>query len=522
MADRALRLRLGVFVGVSLILLAGLVVLFGGAPQLFSADAKYTVLFPEAPGIGPGTPIRKSGVRIGQVTGLDLDPDSGQVRVQIAVNRKYLPKRSEEANITRGLLSGDTAVDFLPRLGPDGQPVPREPEWEPGGEIPGIPPLTPRSVINQASLAQAQESLNKITNTFERFAQAAPKLEATADEATRLFKDVRQAAPKLEATADEATQLLRDIRAFVPELRRTNQKIQTLIGPDPVPPPKGGGVMPAGFLAQPPPPAADANIKEVLRSAQEALSAVRPAVEEFRATLKRLEPELNGAAKGARQALEGINDVLSPENRKQVAELLKNLNAVSAGVIRFSGALGSTLDQAEKTLKNVDAQITQAGLVVGDVRAVTRPLALQGENLVRSVAESAAALNKVLAEVRGVVTAFAREDGTVQKLITDPTVYQNLDAAAGSLARILARSEKITRDFEVFSDKVARRPELIGVGGALRPSAGLKDAPGATSYRPDWPPATGAPRAAPAPAAGGLPSAPPHESTLPPVQGYRP
>src|SRR5262245_65044307 len=117
MADRALRLRLGVFLGGSLIALAGLVVLFGGTPQLFSTDAKYAILFPEAPGIGPGTPIRKSGVRIGQVTALELDPVSGLVRVRIAVDRKYAPRQSEEAHISRGLLSGDTAIDFLPKIG---------------------------------------------------------------------------------------------------------------------------------------------------------------------------------------------------------------------------------------------------------------------------------------------------------------------------------------------------------------------------------------------------------------------
>ena len=161
MADRALRLRLGLFMGGSLIALAGLVVLFGGAPQVFSTDARYTILFPEAPGIGPGIPIRKSGVRIGQVIALDLDPVSGQVKVRIAVDRKYLPRKSEEAHITRGLLSGDTAIDFLPQLGPDNQPVPRGDEWPPGSDLPGVPPLTPRSVLNQASIAQAQQSLER-------------------------------------------------------------------------------------------------------------------------------------------------------------------------------------------------------------------------------------------------------------------------------------------------------------------------------------------------------------------------
>jgi DNA-binding transcriptional LysR family regulator len=118
--------------------------------------------------------------------------------------------------------------------------------------------------------------------------------------------------------------------------------------------------------------------------------------------------------------------------------------------------------------------------------------------------------------VAGVVTAFAKENGTIQKLITDPTVYRNIDDAAASLARILARSEKITRDLEVFADKVARRPELIGIGGALRPSGGLKELPGAPSYRPDWPPASSA-RPFSGPNWLGPPDGPP-----PPVQGHKP
>ncbi|QJX00733.1 MlaD family protein [Frigoriglobus tundricola] len=472
MADRALRLRLGLFMGGSLIALTGLVVLFGGSPTLFSNDVKYAVLFPEAPGIGPGTPIRKSGVRIGQVTALELDPVSGQVRVRIAVDRTYLPRKSEEANITRGLLSGDTAIDFLPKLGEDAQPVPRGDEWPPGSEIPGIPPLTPRSFITQASLAQAQQSLERITRAFER------------------LEKLQSLGPKVEATADEATALFKDIRTFIPELRKTNQKIQGLIGGDP--PPKAGPIAPVGFLEAQPPEVGDVNLKGLIRDAQEALRAVRPAVDEFRATMKRIEPDLSAAIKGARSAFDGVNDVLSPENRKQFNEVLKNLNTVSGSIIKFAASLGAVLDQAERAIKNIDTQVSQVGLIVGDVRAVTRPLAARAEGLVKSVAESADDLGKVLAEIRGVVGAFAKENGSVQKLITDPSVYQNLDAAAGSLARILARSEKITRDLETFADKVARRPELIGVGGAIRGSAGLKEAPGAPSYRTDWPPASSA------------------------------
>ena len=110
---------------------------------------------------------------------------------------------------------------------------------------------------------------------------------------------------------------------------------------------------------------------------------------------------------------------------------------------------------------------------------------------------------------------FGRGNGSIQKLLTDPAVYQNLDDAAGSLARVLARAEKISRDLEVFADKIARRPELIGIGGAVHPSSGLKEAPGAglPAYRPKWPPVLPA-----RPSATNWLEAP----TRPPVQGSPP
>jgi phospholipid/cholesterol/gamma-HCH transport system substrate-binding protein len=272
-----------------------------------------------------------------------------------------------------------------------------------------------------------------------------------------------------------------------------------------------GPVVPAG-CASSSPAGDDASVRGLIRDIQDLARTVRPAVDDLRATLRRLEPEIGGAAKAARQTFESVNDILTPENRKQITELFKNANAVAVAIVRITATLTSLLDTAEKTLKNVDTQITAAGGVIADVRAVTRPLAAKSESLVAGVVDTADQLNKTLAEVRLLLRTFAKENGTIQKLLTDPAVYQNLDDAAGSLARVMARAEKITRDLEVFADKIARRPELIGVGGAVRPSSGLKDLPGTSlpSYRPDWPPAAGA--------------RPPNDPNWlqPPVQGYPP
>lgn len=490
MAERGMRLKLGVFVGGSLAVLAALVLLFGRAPELFSNKAQYDILFPEAPGITTGTPVRKSGVPIGQVSAIELDPDSGQVRVKVRVDRRFLPRTNEEATITKGLLSGDSAIDFIPKQEPSGQPIPRGETYPPGTDIPGVQPITPRSLLTPASgvLASAQQSLDRMVRAFEK------------------LEKLERLSPKVELALDEFNGLAKEFRGFIPELRRTNTKFQNILGSDAPP----GGVVPAGFAGQP--PVDDINLKVLIKDIQELVRSVKPTVEDLRGTIRKLEPDVIAAVKSARTTFDGVNDVLTPENRKQFGELLKNANNVAVYVVKITGALTTMLESADKMVKNIDAQVSSAGAVVGDVRAITKPLAAKSEALVASAVDSAEQLNRALTEIRALMALVGRGNGAIQKLLNDPTVYQNLDEAAGSLARVMSRAEKITRDLEVFADKVARRPELIGVGGALHPSSGLKDLPGARipAYRTDWPPA--------------VPARPPQGQNWapPPVQGYPP
>jgi ABC-type transporter Mla subunit MlaD len=498
--DRQLRLRLGLFVGATIVVLGVLVVLFGSAPNLFSTKAKYTVLFPEAPGLATGTPIRKSGVRIGEVAKLELDPASGEVRVHITVDPKYPPRTNEAATITRGLLSGDTALDFLPKLDhATGHPLPRGEDLPPGSEIAGVPPITPRSLLTPASgvLTSAQQSLDRMVASFEKLERIAPQMERTLTEYEHLAKDVRK---------------------FIPEIQKTNRQIQDFIGGEGNPRPPAP--LPPGAVAAVGPPVDGVepdNLRTTLRDLRALMASVRPAVDELRGTVRRVEPDITAATKSAKSAFDAVNGLLGPENQKETTELLKNLNGIGINILKLSAGFQSLLDEAEKAVKNFDARTAALPDALNDIRAITRPFGARSEALTKDVAEAASQLNLMLTDVREVVRAFARENGTAQRLLTDPTLFNNLDSAASSLARVLARAERIAGDLEVFADKVARRPELIGVGGAVRPSSGLKDSPfapspappGMPSYRPDWPPAL--PAARPVPEAGRQP-----------VQGYRP
>src|SRR5436305_222270 len=95
MNEQAIRFRFGVFVLTSLILLAILVILFGGFPSYFKGTDRYTIEFSNAQGVAPGTPVRRSGVRIGEVSSIELDNLTGKVRVGIRVDDKYILRKSD-------------------------------------------------------------------------------------------------------------------------------------------------------------------------------------------------------------------------------------------------------------------------------------------------------------------------------------------------------------------------------------------------------------------------------------------
>ena len=72
---------------------------------------------------------------------------------------------------------------------------------------------------------------------------------------------------------------------------------------------------------------------------------------------------------------------------------------------------------------------------------------------------------------------WTARDGTLKKFLTDPSLYNNIDNAAVLVTRMMPQLERILKDIEVFSDKLARHPESIGLGGAIRPGSGLKNPP---------------------------------------------
>ena len=129
MTERAMRLWIGMFVLIALILLSTLIVAFGSLPAVFKRVNHYTIRFKDAPGVAQGTPVRRSGVRIGEVTDINLDNETGDVEVVVGIEKKYTVRHNEEPTLITGLLGTDTTIDFVPVTEGPGQPPPARDQY---------------------------------------------------------------------------------------------------------------------------------------------------------------------------------------------------------------------------------------------------------------------------------------------------------------------------------------------------------------------------------------------------------
>jgi phospholipid/cholesterol/gamma-HCH transport system substrate-binding protein len=160
-------------------------------------------------------------------------------------------------------------------------------------------------------------------------------------------------------------------------------------------------------------------------------------------------------------AMNNINDVMGdPNARAKLKETLNGLPEVMADLRTTVQGIGTTVDTADRNLRNLEG--------------LTRPLGERGEGMVAQVNQTIGRLDEVLQQAVFFTKALNESQGTLGKLVRDPQVYNDLAQAAANVNNLTRELRPIVNDVRVFSDKIARHPEQLGVKGALDRRPGLK------------------------------------------------
>jgi phospholipid/cholesterol/gamma-HCH transport system substrate-binding protein len=413
MNEQAIRFRFGIFVLAALILLAVLTILFGGFPNYFKRTDDYTIVFTNAQGVAPGTPVRRSGVRIGEVRNITLDNETGKVNVEIRVDGKYSLRKVDRPMLQVGLLGGDASISFVPpenpKLAADTTPV------RPGAVIEGVTPADAGLLMQKtADLVQpAQEAVVEIKKVFQTINEMTPLVKETLVNFNEIGKIVREVGPEIGATARQ----WKAVGERADLLLNTNEK------------------------------------------------------------------KINESITRAEEALRRVNSLFSDENQKLVQDTLRNAKKGSDQFELLAKDTSELIKDTRVTVKQVNETLKKADAALEDFQKAMKPFSEKSPSVLKNVDEATENLNKSLKDIRELVQVIARSDGTVQRLISDPALYNNLNDSAVMVTKILPRLDRILRDMEVFSDKLARHPELLGLRGAIVPSIGLKESPSVIPYR---------------------------------------
>ena len=414
MNEQAMRFRVGLFVLTALVLLGALITLFGRLPTIFKKHNEYTVVFSNAPGVGPGTPVRRSGVRIGEVQDVRLDDATGKVIVRLLIDSQHTIHGDDEAVLAHGLLGSDVTVDFVPL-----PPVPGRPDHSPlppGTELAGGGQPDSRTILTQTSqlIPSAQDALNEFRHSLQLYDRLAPELEKTAQE----YRDLAKAT-----------------REIVPELRRTNEDIQT-------------------------------TSRNWGRLGERLDVLVQTNEDKLVKTLDNLNTTLNR-----------VSTTFNDENQKNLSATLRNVRANSERLDSITRNTDEMMRESRETMKRVNQSVARSDEVLANLQQATKPMAERTGSVMRNLDESTQKLNRTLSDVQDLVRGASTWDGSLRRFLTDPSLYNNLNDAACAIDRALPRLDQILHDVGVFADKIARHPESLGIGGAIKPSSGLKDAP---------------------------------------------
>ncbi|MEZ6055241.1 MAG: MlaD family protein [Planctomycetaceae bacterium] len=193
--------------------------------------------------------------------------------------------------------------------------------------------------------------------------------------------------------------------------------------------------------------------------------------------------EFTAAMKNANETIVATNQFVNdPELQKHLRETMRTLPLIAdetrQTLLTARETIAATQDVVASTRVSIDKvnqNLDKVNANLDQVQAATAPLAAHSKTMVARLDGSLLQMESLLTELNTFATLVNKEDGTLQKFVSDPSLYKNLNQSVVTLTVMLDNLQPTLRDARVFADKIARHPELLGVSGALSGSAGVKE-----------------------------------------------
>jgi phospholipid/cholesterol/gamma-HCH transport system substrate-binding protein len=191
-----------------------------------------------------------------------------------------------------------------------------------------------------------------------------------------------------------------------------------------------------------------------INSVQTTSSDLGEASQKLTGTLKKIDQVLGDDERGIQRAVNQANDIMAgaknvigdADDQKRLRNAIQELPELITNMKVTIGSVNANLDNMEK---------------------FTEPLGERGESLFQNLDDIASRLSEFTDKLN-------RSEGTIGMMINNPELYQHMNRAAKNLEDLSRQLRPIVDDARVFSDKIARHPEVLGVKGVMQKGAGIK------------------------------------------------
>ncbi len=135
--------------------------------------------------------------------------------------------------------------------------------------------------------------------------------------------------------------------------------------------------------------------------------------------------------------------------------------------------LPELMAETRDAIIDMRAAVVAANRNLANLEHFTQPLGDRGEELISKVDRSVGRIDELLQQFVLFSQALNRKDGTLGQLVSNPELYQHVNAVACNIEMLTRQLRPIVENIKVFTDKMARHPGVI-ISDALKPGPGIK------------------------------------------------
>jgi phospholipid/cholesterol/gamma-HCH transport system substrate-binding protein len=168
-------------------------------------------------------------------------------------------------------------------------------------------------------------------------------------------------------------------------------------------------------------------------------------------------------------ALGTLNGVMQKLDEFTADEEFKgDLKETIKGLPDFFKDAKTTMADARDAINQFKSVGERADVNLGNIEAFTKSLGENGPGTLEKLRTSLDGIDRLVKNVDEFAAALNSEQGTLGRLIKDPSLYDNLNATLENAREVSYRLKPLMNDLRLFADGLARDPSQLGVRGALQ------------------------------------------------------